>query len=143
MLRASAAEQDSLDHLCVDEQSLRDDGFGPSPRFQALIADVDGTAAGLALYFFTYSTWTSRNGVYLEDLYVSPASRRHGLARSLLKHLASIAVDRGCRRLQWVVRRDNAAAIRFYESLGATELSEWPLMWIAGAALDDLATKAT
>lgn len=139
MLRASADEQSSLDHLCVDEAALREDGFGASKRFDAIIAEADGAAAGLALYFFTYSTWTSRNGLYLEDLFVAPAARRRGVARALMKRLAAIAVEHGCGRLQWVVRRDNIAARRFSESIGAVTLDDWPLMWMTGASLQSLA----
>lgn len=128
MLVASAAEQGHAQDLCVDVESLREDGFGASPRFQALLAECDGRTAGLALYFFTYSTWTSRNGLYLEDLYARPECRRLGVARALMERLRAIAVAQGCGRFEWVVQRDNAAAIRFYESLGAMALSSWRLM---------------
>jgi ribosomal protein S18 acetylase RimI-like enzyme len=135
LLKASSIEHDNLQELCVDADALRADGFGPSPRFEALVAECGGRPAGLALYFFTYSTWTSRNGIYLEDLYVASEYRRRGVARALMKELAGIAVAHDCRRLQWVVNRDNTPAIRFYESLGAAALSNWPLMWLAGDAL--------
>ena len=128
MLQASAAEQGHPQELCVDVESLRADGFGPSPRFHALVAELDGSPAGLALYFFTYSTWTSRNGLYLEDLYVGPGSRRAGVARALMMRLREIAAEHGCGRFQWIVKRDNASAVRFYESLGAEALSSWALM---------------
>jgi GNAT superfamily N-acetyltransferase len=128
MLRASAAEQGHPQDLCVDVASLREDGFGASPRFDALIAEDGGRPAGLALYGFNYSTWTSRNGVYLEDLYVRPESRHAGIARALMVRLHEIAVERGCGRFQWIVQRDNAPAVRFYESLGAKALAEWQLM---------------
>lgn len=139
MLHASAVEQDSAHHLCVDESSLLEDGFGPSPRFHALIAEDEGRPAGLALYFFTYSTWTSRNGIYLEDLYVTPDARRKGVARALMRRLATIAAEHRCGRLQWVVYRNNDAAVRFYRSLGAAELADWPLMWLTGETLRSLA----
>ncbi len=128
MLEASAAEQGHAQDLCVDLERLREDGFGASPRFQALLAECDGRPAGLALYFFTYSTWPSRHGLYLEDLYARPECRRLGVARALMERLRAIAAEQGCGRLEWVVQRDNAAAIRFYESLGATALSSWQLM---------------
>src|SRR5947209_11206311 len=101
MLRATSAEQGNEHELCVDLQAVLDDGFGSSPRFNALIAECDGHTAGLALYFFNYSTWISRDGLYLEDLYVRPEFRRLGVARALMGELASIAKDRGCGRLQW------------------------------------------
>ena len=128
MLQASAAEQGHPQDLCVDVESLRADGFGVSPRFHALVAERDGQPAGLALYFFTYSTWTSRNGLYLEDLYVRLESRRHGVARALMARLRGIADEHQCGRFQWIVKRENAAAVRFYESLGAEALPAWQLM---------------
>ena len=128
MLRGTAREQGNEDELCVDEAALRDDGFGPAPRFLALVAECDGQPAGIALYFFNYSTWTSRNGLYLEDLFVAPAFRRAGVARAMMRWLEAIAVEHHCRRLQWLVMRENAGAIRFYEALGAKALSEWQVM---------------
>ena len=127
MLRATAAEQGNEHELCVTLDDVREDGFGPSPRFDVLLAEADGRAVGMALYFFDYATWTSRNGLYLEDLYVHPAYRRHGIARALMTHLKAIARERGCGRLNWVVQRHNANAVKFYESLGAEPLDEWPL----------------
>jgi GNAT superfamily N-acetyltransferase len=128
MLQATAREQGNEDELCVDEAALREDGFGQTARFLALIAECDGQPAGIALCFFNYSTWTSRNGLYLEDLYVAPAFRRLGVAGELMRRLEAIAVERGCGRLQWLVLRENAGAIRFYEALGARALPEWQVM---------------
>jgi GNAT superfamily N-acetyltransferase len=128
MLRATAREQGNESALCVDAAALRHDGFGPAPRFQALVAECGGQPAGMALYFFNYSTWTSRDGLYLEDLYVAPPYRRLGVARELMARLEAIAVAHGCGRFQWLVLGDNAGAIRFYEALGATALPEWQVM---------------
>jgi GNAT superfamily N-acetyltransferase len=128
MLRASAIDQGSLDSLAVTEADLLEDGFGTEPRFQCVIAEVNQAPAGMALYFFNYSTWVSRLGLYLEDLYVSPQFRRAGVARALLSHLAGVARDAGCRRMQWVVHRKNAAAIRLYQAFGAQPLDDWMLM---------------
>jgi GNAT superfamily N-acetyltransferase len=138
MLRASSAEQGGLDHLCVTEDNLREDGFGPEPRFHVAIAEVNGEPAGLALYFFIYSTWTSRNGIYLEDLFVWPQFRRQGVARGLMQHLAQVAVENGCGRMIWLVLRTNPA-LRFYESVGADALGEWMPMQITGERLRELA----
>ena|SRR5437762_7718966 len=138
MLRASSEEQGGLDHLCATEDNLREDGFGPEPRFHVAIAEVNGEAAGLALYFFIYSTWTSRNGVYLEDLFVWPQFRRKGVARALMQHLAKVAVDSRCGRMIWLVLRANPA-VRFYESVGAAALAEWMPMQITGERLRQLA----
>ena len=129
MLRASAADQGFPDEVAVTEQELKDDGFGVAPpRFSVLIAEVDGRTAGMALYFFNYSTWGSRDGLYLEDLYVHREFRRFGVARELMVALARIGRERGCGRFQWVVHSKNAAAVRFYESLGARMLDDWRLM---------------
>jgi GNAT superfamily N-acetyltransferase len=136
MLAASAEAQGSRDQLCVDAARLLEDGFGESPRFHALVAEADGRLIGLALYFFTYSTWTSVNTLYLEDLYVDAGWRRQGIARALMRMLATLARDAGCRRVQWLVKRNNASAIRLYESLGAEAAGVWQLMQLRGDALD-------
>ena len=128
MLRDSAAAQGSPDALIVTESNLLEDGFSPDPRFHCVIAEADGRAAGMALYFFTYSTWVSRSGLYLEDLYVVPEFRRAGVATALLQHLEAIAREKGCGRMQWVVHRANTSAIRLYQSFGAVTLDEWLLM---------------
>ena len=128
MLRATAAEQGNEHELCVDLDAVREDGFGSAPRFHTLIAEWDGSPAGLAVYFFNYSTWNSRNGFYLEDLYVRPEFRRQGIAKALMARLQAIAREHHCGRIQWVVLRNNAAAVRLYESLGAQALPEWQLM---------------
>jgi GNAT superfamily N-acetyltransferase len=138
MLHASACEQGFPDDLAVTVDDLRKDGFGPDPHFQAVIAEWNGVSAGMALYFFTYSTWVSRLGLYLEDLYINPDHRRKGVGRALLQHLAQIAREHRCRRFQWVVHRGNSNAIALYESFGARTLDHWALMSIKGDALDAL-----
>src|SRR6266436_6747283 len=126
MLRDSAAAQGDENALCVDPENLRQDGFLTTPpKYWCLLAEVDGQPAGIALYFFIYSTWTSRQQVYLEDLYVSPHFRRRGVARSLMSELARIASVSGCLRIRWLVLRENAAAIDFYQSIGADLRPEW------------------
>jgi GNAT superfamily N-acetyltransferase len=129
MLRASAADQGFPDEVVVTEEDLREGGFGAAPpRFYVLIAEVEGRVAGMALYFFTFSTWGSRDGLYVEDLYVRGEFRRFGLARQLMLELARIAQSRGCGRFQWTVHSKNTAAVRFYESVGARTLEDWRLM---------------
>ncbi len=128
MLRASAADQGFPESLAVTEADLLEDGFGPHARFQCAVAEIDQEPAGMALYFFNYSTWVSRHGLYLEDLYVHPNFRRAGVARALLEHLRCVARDQGCRRMQWLVHRENEAAIRLYRSFGAQSLDQWVLM---------------
>ena len=136
MLQASAMEQGFPNELAVTAEELRADGFGPNPRFEVILAESGGTPAGMALYFFTYSTWVSRLGLYLEDLYVLPEHRSKGVAQGLMRQLAAIALEHGCHRFQWVVHRGNEKALAMYRSLGAQTLDDWALMSIKGEALD-------
>jgi GNAT superfamily N-acetyltransferase len=132
MLRESAADQGAPEALAVSEADLLEDGFGSQPRFLCVIAEVDGEAAGIALYFYNYSTWVSRMGLYLEDLYVERKFRRAGVGRALLEHLSAIARKEGCGRMQWVVHRENQAAIQLYRAFGAQSLDDWILMTVKG-----------
>jgi GNAT superfamily N-acetyltransferase len=100
---------------------------------------LDGEAAGYALYFHNFSSWRGRRGLYLEDLFVRPELRRHGIGRALLREVARIAIERGCARMEWLVLDWNRAAIDFYRSLGAVPLEEWTTFRIAGPALQALA----
>jgi GNAT superfamily N-acetyltransferase len=116
------------------------DGFGAGPpRFHVELAEWDGAVAGFALWFFNYSTWQGRPGLYLEDLFVRPAHRGRGLGKALLVHLARTALAEGCGRFQWQVLDWNAPAIAFYEALGAKALSEWITMRVSGEELARLA----
>jgi GNAT superfamily N-acetyltransferase len=139
MLQESAEEQGFPESLAVTEADLAADGFGAAPRFYVSIAEVDGVPAGMALYFFNYSTWGSRDGLYLEDLYVDRAFRKRGVARALMVRLAQIAQARGCGRFQWVVHAANASAVRMYESIGAEMLTDWRLMSLKGDGIARLA----
>lgn len=116
--------------------------FGTPPHAEAVIASLDGTAAGFALFFGTFSTWLSRPGIWLEDLFVRPQFRGSGIGRALLAHVASIAVARECPRLEWTVLKWNAPAIGFYERLGAVAMDEWQTMRLSGEALGDIAGAA-
>jgi GNAT superfamily N-acetyltransferase len=103
------------------ERSLFDEGS----TVHSLICERDGQAIGFAVYFYSYSTWLGRNGIYLEDLYVTPEQRGDGAGRTLLRHIAREAVENGCGRLEWSVLDWNEPAIGFYQSLGAEALDEW------------------
>jgi GNAT superfamily N-acetyltransferase len=103
------------------ERSLFDEGS----TVHSLICERDGQAIGFAVYFYSYSTWLGRNGIYLEDLYVTPEQRGDGAGRTLLRHIAREAVANGCGRLEWSVLDWNEPAIGFYQSLGAEALDEW------------------
>jgi len=128
MLYDSAVAQGSPESLVATEANLLADGFGPQPRFYCVVAEVDGSPAGIALYYFDYSTWVSRRILYLEDLYIDPAFRRVGVARALLNRMVTIARNEGCGRMAWVVHRENEAALQLYRSFGAQSLDDWTLM---------------
>jgi GNAT superfamily N-acetyltransferase len=134
------AEFEQLTHLLVaTEQSLRDALADAQPRVECLVAERDVEVVAYALFFHNYSTFIGRRGLYLEDLYVSPKARRGGIATSMLRHLAALAVERQCGRFEWTVLDWNEPAIRFYESLGATVLPEWRVVRMAGEALESFA----
>ncbi|RYF70640.1 MAG: GNAT family N-acetyltransferase [Comamonadaceae bacterium] len=113
--------------------------FAPDARAHALMCERDGQPIGYAVYFFNYSTWQGRHGLYLEDLYVDPAARGSGAGKAMLQHLARIAVDRDCGRFEWSVLDWNQSAIDFYESLQAEPQSEWVRYRLTGDALLRLA----
>jgi GNAT superfamily N-acetyltransferase len=106
-----------------------------APAAHCILAEVDGAVAGFALYFFNYSTFLARPGLYLEDLFVKPEVRSRGLGKALLLHLAKIANQRGCGRMEWCVLDWNQPAIEFYESLGARRMKEWQVCRLTGEAL--------
>ena len=113
--------------------------FGPRPVAEAVVAEVDGQPAGFALFYLTYSTVLGQPALHLEDLYVRPGLRGSGLGRRLLAHLAGLAVERGCGRLDWQVLRTNEPALRFYRRLRARELDEITTFRLEGEVLRDLA----
>jgi len=129
------AEHEVLATLADLERTL----FGPDPAAHALIASIDGEPVGMAVWFYNYSTWLARRGVYLEDLYVTPAHRGSGVGRALLSHLARIAIDNDCPRFEWSVLDWNAPAIKAYEAVGASPKDEWVGYRLSGDALAALA----
>ena len=134
------ADYERLSHECVaTESALRDTLFGERRFAEVVLAHVDETPAAFALFFHSYSTFLAKPGIYLEDLFVKPEWRSRGIGRCLLAHLARLAIDRGCGRLEWAVLDWNAEAIRFYANLGAEPLDAWTTMRLAG---DDLAALA-
>lgn len=130
------AEFEKLSHLVeVTPQTLRPHLFGPKPVAEAVVAEVGGEVVAFALFFTNFSTFLGRPGLYLEDLYVQPAHRGKGIGEALLRHLARLAVNRGCGRFEWSVLDWNSNAIRFYEKMGATVLPDWRICRVTGDAL--------
>ena len=113
--------------------------FGPEPAVFAHVADSGGDIVGFALWFLNFSTWLGKHGIYLEDLYVTPACRGQGIGTALLAELAAICARRGYGRLEWWVLDWNSPALAFYESIGAAPMTEWTVHRLAGQALADLA----
>jgi GNAT superfamily N-acetyltransferase len=120
------------------EADLLRDGFGPEPKYRCIIAEWSGKPAGFAFFFYNYSTWRGRPGLYLEDLFVLPELRGHGIGKALLQELARIAVNEQCYGIRWMVLEWNEPALKFYESLGAEILGEWETMLLTGTALTRL-----
>lgn len=138
-IRALAVCERAPDAVFATEADLLSHGFGPNPYFCCLIAEHDGKPAGFALYFFDYSTWLGRPGIYLEDLFVHPEFRGRGVGKALLQHIAAIAVEKKCGRLKWEVLDWNTPAIDFYAAMGAQFKDEWRNVELEGDALRRLA----
>jgi GNAT superfamily N-acetyltransferase len=134
------ADYERLSHLvAADVDLLERELFAPGANVEAVIGCVGDEAVGFALYFHNFSTFLGRRGLYLEDLFVTPAHRRRGYGRALLLHVARIAHGRGCGRFEWMALDWNAPAIEFYKALGAVEMAEWRLFRVTGDALARLA----
>jgi GNAT superfamily N-acetyltransferase len=124
------------DQVVGTEQLLERALFGPDPVAEALIAEVDRETAGFALFYTTFSTWRCVPGIWLEDLYVRQRHRGAGVGAALMSHLAALAVQRGCGRLEWAVLSWNDPALGFYEKLGAAAVEDWRLRRLDGIALE-------
>ncbi len=133
------AEFERLTHECVADETLLRRFLFEDRRAEAIIAEWNGEPAGFALYFYNFSTFLGRPGLYLEDLFVRPTFRRNGIARSVFRYLAKKAVEEGCGRMEWSVLNWNENAIAFYRSLGAVPMDEWTVQRLTGDALNRLA----
>jgi GNAT superfamily N-acetyltransferase len=142
LIVALATYEREPDAVVATVAGLRAQMEQPHPPFRCLLAEVDGVVVGFALYFFNYSTWRGRPGLYLEDLFVEPELRGRGLGRRLLAGLAEVAVASECARMEWVVLDWNAPAIAFYQAIGARPVSGWTTYRMTGAALERLAAEA-
>ncbi|MDX1723089.1 MAG: GNAT family N-acetyltransferase [Pseudomonas sp.] len=137
------AEYEKLsDQVVADPAQMLEHLFGARPFAEVLIGEVDGTAAGFALFFHNYSTFLGKPGIYLEDLYVRSSVRGTGLGTALLGKLASLAVERGCGRLEWSVLDWNEPAIDFYKRLGAQPQDDWTQYRLTGPALHVLGQRS-
>jgi GNAT superfamily N-acetyltransferase len=139
LIRGLAIYEKLEDQMIATEAVLQDSLFGQARGAQCVIARVDGRAAGFALYFHNFSTWLGQHGLYLEDLYVLPEMRGHGVGKALLVYLAGVALERGCGRFEWQVLDWNQSARDFYEKLGALANPGWINYRITGEALKRLA----
>jgi GNAT superfamily N-acetyltransferase len=142
-IRGLAEFEHESDAVLATEADLERDGFGLRPRFECLMAEHDGQPAGFALYFFNYSTWVGRPGLYVEDLFVLPELRGLGIGKALLQRVAVEALAIGCRRLQWQVLDWNQPAIDFYRAMGGQFIDEWRNVRLDRQAIERLAALET
>ncbi len=134
------AEYDRLGHeASVLEEDIARDGFGASPKFRVILAEWDGEVAGYALFFEFYSSFQGRAGLFLDDLFVRPRFRKHGIGKALLAHVAEVAWKEGYFCVRWEVLDWNTPAIEFYRSVGAVFLDEWKSALLIGEALQAVA----
>lgn len=138
-VRALAEYEREPDAVQVTEAVLYQQLSAATPPFECVIAELDGVAAGFALFFHTYSTWRGRRGLWLEDLFVLPEARGHGVGAALLRHLGAIAVERECGRLEWNVLDWNTPAREFYARFGATLMQQWLTCRLEGPQLAQFA----
>lgn len=121
------------------ELEIQESLFGSDSKTNAVICNINNEPVGFAVYFFNYSTWLAKHGLYLEDLYVSPEFRGSGAGKALLKHLAKIALSKNCGRFEWSVLDWNEPAIQFYQSIGAKPQTEWVSYRLTGKSLEEFA----
>ncbi len=139
LIRGLARFEKLEQQVVMTDELLAAGLFGDRPYAEVVLAEDDGRPVGFALFFHNFSTFLGRPGIYLEDLFVIPEHRGHGIGRMLLAYLARLAVERGCGRLEWAVLDWNRDAIQFYERLGARPNSDWTVYRLAGEALTGLA----
>ena len=138
MIRA-LAEYERLAHaVSTSEDALREVLFGPSPAAEVVLGFEGAEPVGIAIFFHNFSTFLGKRGLYLEDLFVKPEYRGRGYGRRLLAHLAALAIERGCGRMEWSVLDWNTPAIGFYQKLGAVPMEEWTVFRLTGDALTAL-----
>jgi GNAT superfamily N-acetyltransferase len=139
LIRELAEYERAPNDVSATEEGLREVLFGDRPSAEVLLALEDKTPVGFAVFFHNFSTWLGRPGLYLEDLFVRPAARGKGYGRALLVHLAKIAQERGCGRMEWAVLDWNEPAIKFYRALGAAPNAEWTIFRLTRDKIERLA----
>lgn len=139
LIRELAIYEKAEHEVLTGLDEIRETLFAENAKARALLVEVDDMVVAYAVYFYNYSTWLGKPGIYLEDLYVQPAFRKRGIARALLKHIANIAVKENCGRFEWAVLDWNSPAIRFYEALGASAQDEWTIYRLSGESLRNFA----
>ena len=139
LVRELAAYEKLTSAVDATEEQIAAALFADHPRLYCDIAEWDGEPAGFAVWFLNFSTFRGRYGIYLEDIFVRPAYRRHGIGKALLKRLAQRCLEKGYARFEWAVLDWNTPAIEFYRSLGGEILSEWRICRLSGKALQDFA----
>jgi GNAT superfamily N-acetyltransferase len=142
LIRALATYERAPNDVTANEEGLTDVLFGEKPAAEVLLAFENETAVGFAVFFHNFSTWLGRPGLYLEDLFVRPEDRGKGYGRALLIHLAKIARERGCGRMEWAVLDWNEPAIQFYRKLGAKPMDEWTVFRLTRDGIAGLADAA-
>ena len=136
------AEFEKLSHqMSATESLLHEHLFSPKPVAEVLIGKIGGNPAGFALYFATFSTFLGKPGIWLEDLFILPEFRRRGVGKALLRHVAALAVERKCGRLEWCVLDWNTPAVEFYKSIGAEAMVDWTIQRMTGDSLLQFAKK--
>ena len=143
LIRELAEYERAPNAVVCTEQDLRRDGFGPSPVFHVIVAEWNGEDAGMAFYFYNYSTWQGRSGIFIEDLFVRPRFRGKGIGRALMAKLAQTAIDEKCHGIRWEVLDWNKPAIEVYQHLGSKFRDGWKVMQITGQELGELARSAS
>ena len=134
-IRELAIYEKAENKVAAKVETIEETIFGPGSVTRALICELDGEAVGMAIWFFNYSTWQGRNGLYLEDLYVTPSARGLGAGKAMLRHLAALAVEHDCGRFEWSVLDWNEPAIRVYDTIGAEPMTEWIRYRMSGETL--------
>ena len=142
LVRELADYEKLLDDAKATAEDFLREIESPNPVIHVLIAEWNGSPCGFALYFFNFSTFVGRPGLYLEDLFVRPAQRKHGIGRALLRALARITSQRGCGRMEWAVLDWNEPALRFYKSLDARQMNEWIIHRLTPVEIAKLAAES-